>query len=204
MHTTVFLLTAKQEGVDSLPYNLRGWPSFERLVSMILTPNTRNVWPMIVDVGAMIDADEVMPKGGYCARLVPQSVPRFQALMRSKKFTNGADCEVVIGLYKATLESVLGTAPQLKMLGNHSWGDEEMRSLVEVLPMCTEATLLDISVSFNNITAEGVEALTRLVDAGKLPPKLKQINWWGGASSRVKGELKAACGRRGVDASYIY
>ena len=39
MLTTVLLLTGKQEGV-SLSYQDRGWPTFERLVSMILTPKT--------------------------------------------------------------------------------------------------------------------------------------------------------------------
>ena len=49
MLTTVLLLTGKQEGV-SLSYQDRGWPTFERLVSMILTPNVAgSVWPMIVD-----------------------------------------------------------------------------------------------------------------------------------------------------------
>ena len=37
MLTTVLLLTAPQVGLDSLPYHERGWPSFERLVSMLLT-----------------------------------------------------------------------------------------------------------------------------------------------------------------------
>ena len=61
MLTTVLLLTGKQEGV-SLSYQDRGWPTFERLVSMILTPNTDAVWPMIVDVGAMPDGAEKMPE----------------------------------------------------------------------------------------------------------------------------------------------
>ena len=117
MLTTVLLLTGKQEGV-SLSYQDRGWPTFERLVSMILTPNTNVVWPMIVDVGAMPDGAEEMPDDGYCTRLVPMTVDRFAETIREKKFTNNADVELVIGLYKKKVESVLGAAPLLKMLWN--------------------------------------------------------------------------------------
>ena len=202
MLTTVLLLTGKQEGV-SLSYQDRGWPTFERLVSMILTPNTPNVWPMIVDVGAMPDGAEVMPDDGYCKRLVPMTVDRFAATMREKKFTNNADVEVVIGLYKKTVESVLGKAPNLKMLKNKHWGDAEMRELVEVLPLCAEATLLDIGISFHEVTAEGVGVLTRCVDEGKLPPKLNVIKWNAGPSlvrdnADCTKELRAACERRGI------
>ena len=202
MLTTVLLLTGKQEGV-SLSYQDRGWPTFERLVSMILTPKTTFVWPMIVDVGAMPDGAEEMPDDGYCKRLVPMSVDRFAETMREKKFTNGADCELVIGLYKKTLESVLGKAPNLKMLGNTHWGDAEMRELVEVLPLCAEATELNIRYSFHEVTAEGVGVLTRCVDEGKLPPKLKEINWRFCPSlveDNADGskELRAACERRGI------
>ena len=102
MLTTVLLLTGKQEGV-SLSYQDRGWPTFERLVSMILTPKTELVWPMIVDVGAMPDGAEEMPDDGYCKRLVPMTVDRFAATIREKKFTNNADVEVVIGLHKKTV-----------------------------------------------------------------------------------------------------
>merc|ERR1719399_871568 len=122
MLTTVLLLTGKQEGV-SLSYQDCGWPTFERLVSMILTPKATNVWPMIVDVGAMPDDAEEMPEHGYCKRLVPMTVDRFAETMREKKFTNNADVEVVIGLYKNTVESVLGKAPTLHW-GDKHWGDK--------------------------------------------------------------------------------
>ena len=203
MLTTVLLLTGKQDGV-SLSYQDRGWPNFERLVSMILTPNTRLVWPMIVDVGAMPDEAEEMPDDGYCTRLVPMTVERFAATMREKKFTNGADCELVIGLYKKTLESVLGAAPKLTMVNNKHWGDAEMRELVDVLPLCAEATELDIRGSFHEVTAEGVGVLTRCVDEGKLPAKLKEIDWQRGPSvvqdsnADCSKELRAACKRRGI------
>ena len=83
------------------------------------------------------------------------------------------------------------------------WGDAEMRELVEMLPMCAEATELDICNSFHEVTAEGVGVLTRCVDEGKLPAKLKTIDW-PFAPPVVKDnadgskELRAACERRGI------
>ena len=170
---------------------------------MILTPNTKQVWPMIVDVGAMPDGAEKMPDDGYCKRLVPMSVDRFAETMREKKFTNNADVEVVIGLYKKTVESVLGKAPKLVMAWNKHWGNKEMRELVEVLPICAEATELFINFSFQAVTAEGVGVLTRCVDEGELPPKLKRIRWGEGPSvvkdnAGCTKELRAACERRGI------
>ena len=72
-----------------------------------------------------------------------------------------------------------------------------------LLPMCAEATELVISVSFHEVTAEGVGVLTRCVDEGKLPPKLKEIDWCYGPSLVKRNadgakELRAACERRGI------
>ena len=151
----------------------------------------------------MPDGAEKMPNDGYCKRLVPMSVDRFAETMREKKFTNGADCDLVIGLYKKTVESVLGKAPKLRMAGNDHWGDAEMRDLVEVLPLCAEAKELVIINSFHEVTAEGVGVLTRCVDEGKLPAKLKTIAWTFGPSlvkinADGSKELRAACERRGI------
>ena len=53
------------------------------------------------------------------------------------------------------------------------------------------------------MTAEGVGVLTRCVDEGKLPAKLKEIQWYNGPSlvkdsADCTKELRAACGRRGI------
>merc|ERR1719199_1166872 len=92
------------------------------------------------------------------------------------------------------------------------WGDAEMRELVEVLPLCAEATELSIAGSFHEVTAKGVGVLTRFVDEGKLPAKLKEINWYDGPSLESKcctarktkklreafAQLRAAGERRGI------
>ena len=62
---------------------------------------------------------------------------------------------------------------------------------------------MSIPGSFQEVTAEGVGVLTRCVDEGKLPPKLREIVYpdeWGEMSSLADcmKELRAACERRGV------
>ena len=154
----------------------------------------------------MGDSAGRMPDDGYCERLVPQAPERFAALMRTKTFTNGADCELVIHLYTSTLNSVLSAAPRLTMRKNAHWGDEDMRALVEVLPLCAEATELDLFRSFMKATEEGMAVLTGTVKAGKLPPKLKRIKLDGLSDSwgRFRGsdcakDLRAACMLQGIE-----
>ena len=195
---TLLVTNPPPEGADYSNTRLhrdRGWCFFERSSAQLCTPTKAGgyAWPMVVDVGAGLD-------GGGATRAPPLLPADFAAQVKRRKFTNGADCELVIGLYKKTLESVLGKAPNLKMIGNTHWGDAEMRELVEVLPLCAEATLLDIQVSFHEVTAEGVGVLTRCVDEGKLPAKLKKIvypNAWKDISSFA--ELRAVCERRGIE-----
>ena len=201
MLTTSVLLTAPIAGC--VPYGNRGWPSFERLVSMIAKPNSANVWPLIVDVGE--------GRGG-CTRLAPQTVEQFGALMRTKTFTNGSDCEVVIELYRQTVETVLASAPTLKMLWNAHWGDDEMRSVAALLPLCVEAGEVDFDCSFRELTDDGLGALTAVVKAGRVPPKVKRIVFWAqgdwpknamgrriNVSQEATDALEAACKERGIN-----
>mmetsp|Transcript_24296 Transcript_24296/g.80755 ORF Transcript_24296/g.80755 Transcript_24296/m.80755 type:complete len:415 (+) Transcript_24296:151-1395(+) len=201
MLTTSVLLTAPIAGY--VPYGNRGWPSFERLVSMIAKPNTPMVWPLIVDVGE---------GRGDCARLAPQTVEQFGALMRTKTFTNGSDCDVVIELYRQTVETVLASAPALKMLFNAHWGDDEMRSVAALLPLCVEVGVVDFQLSFRELTDDGLGALTAVVKAGRVPPKVKKIvfgpksEWPKNAmgrrinvSRKATNALEAACKKRGIE-----
>ena len=159
---------------------------------MICKPSSVNVWPMIIDVGRMdFESDEGMPDTGYCERLAPQTVDRFAKEVRSRKFTNGSDCEVVIGLYRDTCEKVLKSIPKVKLLENDYWGDEAMESLVEVLPLCLSASLVDISYSFGNISEKGVRMLLDAAKNGKLPPKMTEFEWYhNGAYKNLTSDQK--------------
>ena len=83
--TTVLMTSSEGIAADSLPYDARGWPSFERRVALIAKPTSEHHWPLLVDAGA---AD------GTCARWAPLSPASFSAELQSKAFTNGADREV--------------------------------------------------------------------------------------------------------------
>ena len=85
--TLVYLLTrtpAAWDGAGSVPYSGRGWPTFERTVSMLLKLQSSKCWSNLVDVG---EPD---------ARLrPPKTVDEFKRLLQQLKFTNGADRRVV-------------------------------------------------------------------------------------------------------------
>jgi len=168
MLTTVFLMTAPIENAPKtcLPYDARGWPTFERLVSMICKPRSENVWPLIQDVALGT---------GDCERLVPLTPEGFNREIEKKTFTNGSDAGHVMDLYKNTLDHVLSRLKQLKMRESCHWGDADMATLVKLLPMCKEACFLDLTNSFGELSVMG---LTILIDALKkesLPSNIREI-----------------------------
>jgi len=189
MLTTVFLMTGSIEGCA--PFEQRGWPSFERLVSMICKPNSENTWPMIVDTGRLDAAAKTMPQSGFCERVPPQTIEQFSASLRTKRFTDGCDCEVVIELYRNTISAVLGFVPLLDMFGNPTWGDGAMRTVVEILPLCRQVTQVNFVDSFYELTDAGLNSLANAVLAGQLPPNLSAIIWFG-LNADVKNGSKAA------------
>merc|ERR1711924_498476 len=107
--------------------------------------------------------------------MAPQTVERFSELMRSKHFTNGTDCDVVIELYKNTIKDVLGKGTIMKYKEQEHWGDDEMRSFIEILPLCKELDYVDFYGSFKELTDAGMSELAAAIDAGKMPKKLTKM-----------------------------
>ena len=117
-------------------------------------------------------------RGGYgalveaCAAarrppLAPEEVRRL--LEHEKKFTAGADVEVVDKLYRAFFEGVTGHATELDFQ-RLEWGDEEGRQLAAVLPRFAALEGLDLS---HNRLGDGAAAA--LAPALKEMPQLKQL-----------------------------
>ena len=131
---TVFLMTGAPtaEGGGLVPYMQRGWPNFERLVAMIAKPISEHHWPLIIDVGS---------GSGTVARVPPLTAAAFASRLEELTFTNGADRAVVSALYATTLNDVLGGVTKLAYM-SLGWGDEDIRTLIPLLPMCKNATTL--------------------------------------------------------------
>ena len=202
--TLVYLLTQTppEWPVATVPYQRRGWPSFERMISMILKHQSRQAWATICDVGAFA------PGGPQRTVLEPpRDAEGFSELLEQLHFTNGADKEMVLALYRDTLNSALGQTRSLRFAGLR-WGDAEMATLAKVLPLCRNLEYLNLKGSHNGYTAESATVLADVLSREpKVLPNLVMI----GAGCRAKDDeagqgplleseqLKRACESRGVE-----
>jgi hypothetical protein len=155
-----------------VPYEGRGWPTFERTVSMLIKEQSSKCWATIVDVGS-----------GSRKPQPPRTPSSFDALVtdpRALAFTNGADRRVVSELYAVTITAALGQARSLRYAGLH-WGDAEMAELVKVLPLCHRLEDLNLKGSHNRYTAASAAMLAgvlRATDArsgGRYMPMLRAL-----------------------------
>ena len=96
---TKYLLTALPAGTpaDVRTYDDRGWCFFERSSAQLCTPTKAGgaCWPMVVDVSAGLD-------GGAATQAPPLLPAEFDAQVQQRKFTNGADMEVVSAMVEAS------------------------------------------------------------------------------------------------------
>ena len=147
MKTIVFLLTSTPKAWpdETLPYSARGWPSFERMITMILKQQSSKAWATICDVGAFD------PGGPQRTCLQPpKDAAGFEQMLQQLSFTNGSDKAMVLDLYRATLDTALGQARSLRYTGLH-WGDREMADLVKVLPLARNLVYLNLKGSHNQV-----------------------------------------------------
>ena len=91
-------------------------------------------------------------------------------LLMEKKFTNGADREVVVKLYTNVAERCIYPAKTSTTL-DFGFGDEEMKVLCEWWPKCEEVENLEL---LNNaFSATGWDLLAEVVGREGAMPKLK-------------------------------
>jgi len=205
MKTLVYLLTATppEWPATTTPYDERGWPSFERMIAMLLKHQSSKCWATICDVGAF-------GQGGLGRTLVypPQPPTEFAALLAKLTFTNGADRQMVLTLYESTLHTALGQAHSLRYVGLR-WGDAEMATLAQVLPLCRNLRYLNLKGSHNAYTASSAALLADVLsrDDMVLMPKLRMIG--AGCRDEAQGEsdqgplledeqLQAVCAARDI------
>ena len=160
--TTVFLMTEVPAEYDTSAYHERGWPTFERLVSMIAKRATISAWPMIVDVGSGT---------GTSQRLPPLTPEAFRSLLEAAVFTNGADRDMVIDLYRQTCEAVLRGASSLRY-SSLDWSDNELKTLCVWLSECHE--LAELALTCNpRIGDDGLCAFAAAVRKPGVLPNLQ-------------------------------
>jgi len=184
--TTVILLTETRMGSCALPYLERGWPTFERSVSMLIKPGVGPMeWPTLIDVSLRRSA---------CNRFAPLTPDGLLTLLMEKSFTNGADLEVVVKLYALVAERCIYPSKDLDCYGM-SFGDEEMKVLCEWMQRC--ASVEELLLQRNAFTAQGWDLLAEIVVQKGTMPKLKMINV-DGNKSEPSDKLREACKKRGI------
>lgn len=175
--TTVFMMTdpatdpASDTLVDSLSYGARGWPTFESRCAMLGKRTSQHAWPLLVDVAAL-GCDAGRTEAGLAPRYPPLRPDEFHALLATKRFTNGADAELVANLYTATAREVIGGASMLKF-GGLQWGDAELVELCAWLPHCQK--LRTLSLVGNRIGDGGIRALAAVAASGGLQ-QMRDLN----------------------------
>ena len=88
-------------------------------------------------------------------------------LVARKRFTSKkGDLPMVIALNTRTILSIFRDMKMVKY-ADVDWGDDEAVQLAEVLPLCTSATVL--SLSLNKISDRGAKALAAAFAEGAMP-----------------------------------
>ena len=108
-------------------------------------------WPSLIDVSL---------RASVCKRFAPRTPDGMHTLLMEKKFTNGADREVVVKLYTNVAERCIYPVTTLDYEG-FGFGDEEMKVLCEWWPKCEEVERLYLMN--NAFTATGWDLLAEVV-----------------------------------------
>ena len=101
-------------------------------------------------------------------RPAPLSPAAMARLVARKRFTSKkGDLPMVIALNTRTILSIFRDMKMVKYV-NVGWGDDEAVQLAEVLPLCTSATELWLSIN-KNISDRGAKALAAAFAEGAMP-----------------------------------
>ena len=161
---TVVLLTRLPEGHGTArSYESRGWTTFERCSAELGKSFSLTVakWKLIIDTGH---------EEGDVQRRLPTAPARMAELLESRRFTNNADKQGVLELYKKTASAVLGTVEGLDFSGMPLVSGDEWCSpeqLSEALNLCS--SLQNLFLHGTRLTDKGVEELVGGLDDGALP-----------------------------------
>mgnify|MGYP002631437464 CR=1 FL=1 len=199
--TTVVLMT---QFPDELPasfdhsrgtYASRGWTQFERCSSELgkRLSMIRAGWPLIIDIQNVHKP---------AVRRLPTVPDAMETTLKRCRWTNIADLDAVIKLYKKTAIAVLGDLRELELEGMemqagdtkalaHALGycnklellnmkvcgltDELLEEMVDELPPGSLPRLNQLALSNNHYSSKGVEAIGMMIAAGSMA----NVKMWG-------------------------
>lgn len=165
--TFVWMLTKVLPHLDIIPYHSRGWPTFERALSQLITMAS-----MVWDLGKLNeDCEDYLSTMRHCVakREAPKDPKAFEQALAPKTFTQDIDRNFVVERYAITFKAIVLSATQLCYSGL-MWNDNDCATLATALPNCLYLTALDLSN--NSITAAGAEVLCKYLSYCKILKKL--------------------------------
>jgi hypothetical protein len=148
-----WLMTAAPEG--ALPYAERGWPTFEKALSSLITPHQ-----MLYDLG-QYDGEkhtawDYIYYGCRGDRKPPRHPDRMNKELEQLHFTNPRDLKLVQERYAATFDKVMANVEHL-FFDSLDWGCAEAKLFAECLPQARNVKVL--TLKYNKIGIEGTEAV---------------------------------------------
>jgi len=156
--------------LGKLPYESRGWPTFERCISSIATRRHA-----LLDFGQYNPAADVDKYWGKiwrrctAKRQPPITPSTFCVLLETKVFTNNADVDMVKENFTNTFYGTIAKMKQFNF-AQMGWSDEEALALADCLPYCKE--LSGLALFGNKIGPRGGAALAAHIDKC---PKLTMV-----------------------------
>uniref|UniRef100_A0A0G4HS08 Uncharacterized protein n=1 Tax=Chromera velia CCMP2878 TaxID=1169474 RepID=A0A0G4HS08_9ALVE len=211
-HTRVCRSTLlSSTAANSLPYESRGWPSFETSVSGFKEPR------LILEVydgdvpldasGSLIDREEKgecrSPEelGRDTFSLTPRAPQSFDQFLDTKTFTNGSDNQWVKRLYRRFVRRTASTIREFHFANRRTFTDADLDSLTELLSFmrkdrgCGAAQVESIDLSG---TPTRDAAQRRAIREISVLPELRQLDLHNtGTSSSTLSAINGAMKRGG-------
>lgn len=160
MHSRVIklLVTTEPAGFDARSYGERGWPTFERQVSCMITESN-----LVIDLSSFgPGCQDYKSLVNVCSkrRLPPVAPNCFGQMLRKRLWTVEADRRVVERLYQELFMSWISGIKTLEFQ-NHYYGDEQVILLAGAIRHCARLQYLDLTG--NQMTNEGAAKLAQAV-----------------------------------------
>lgn len=122
-------------------------------------------WPKAITVGGEVKKDWLGRAVGKTRP--PLAPPRFAEELRSRRFTNGADFDVVCKLYEDTLRDGFGALERL-VYNDCAWGDAEAAELAATLRVVAAPEVLELNLCDNYYEMTSLAALGAAISGGAL------------------------------------
>ena len=164
-HTSTTSLLMTKPATAGRSYMQRGWPVFERSVSLLGKTSASDCGPpLIIDAGR---------EGGVAERPMALTPSLFRSALDSVAFTNQADADVVAELYSQTAKVLYKSADRLEYPGL-DWADDDIRQLCSWLPMCTKLRFLRLD-GHPRVGDEGLMSLSHTFRRTGMLPNLEDL-----------------------------